>query len=455
MEAELDKIKIGARHRKDLGDVDALAASIQDVGLLHAIVVTDELQLVCGRRRLEACRRLGWQEIPIRVVSLPALLLAERDENTIRKDFTPSEAVAIGGALEQYERERAKERKASGTNQHTKPSGKLPEGSKGDTRDKVAAAVGMSGKTYEKAKAVVAAAEQDPEAFGDLPKLMDDTKKVHQAHVELKRREKRQDLEAKAKAVKKSKRAVDWEIINGDVLEKLEQLNDGCARLIFADPPYNIGIDYGAGKKSDTRSDAEYLDWCWEWLHLCAAKLTDDGSLWVMINDEYADNFGVMLKEILSRRAWIKWYETFGVNCANNFNRTSRHIFYCVKDAKRFVFNADAVTRPSDRQTKYHDSRAQSSGKIWDDVWQIPRLVGTSDERIPDFPTQVPLAITRAIVGCASEPGDLVLDPFNGSGSTGVAAVELGRRYTGIELNPAYAHAARARLSATTREDAA
>jgi site-specific DNA-methyltransferase (adenine-specific) len=134
--------------------------------------------------------------------------------------------------------------------------------------------------------------------------------------------------------------------------------------------------------------DRTYLDWCREWLAECTRLLTPDGSLWVMINDEYADHFGIMLRDIgLDRRAWIKWYETFGVNCINNFNRCSRHIFYCVKDADRFVFNRDAVSRPSDRQTKYNDRRADPVGKLWDNVWCIPRLVGTSRERIPGFPT--------------------------------------------------------------------
>ena len=459
MEAKLDKIKIGKRHRKDLGDIPALAASIAELGLLHAIVVDDDMRLVCGRRRLAACKHLEWESVPVRVVSLPALLLAERDENTIRKDFLPSEAVAIGGALEVYERKKAKERQREGGKKGGESKGKALENFATPSRatDKMAQAVGMSRPTYEKAKAVVEAAKADPKAFGDLPKLMDDSGKVSQAHAELKRREKSQELAAKAEAVEQASggKPLPWTIHNGDVLTVLRQIENASARLIFADPPYNIGIDYGAGKKSDLRSDSEYLDWCWEWLHLCAAKLTDDGSLWVMINDEYADNFGVMLKELLTRRAWIKWYETFGVNCANNFNRTSRHIFYCVKDAKRFVFNADAVTRPSDRQIKYGDSRAAPGGKILDDVWNVPRLVGTSAERMPDFPTQVPLEITRRIVGCASDPGDLVIDPFNGSGSTGVAAVELGRRYVGIELSPAYASAARKRLTATGKKDAA
>lgn len=225
-----------------------------------------------------------------------------------------------------------------------------------------------------------------------------------------------------------------WTLVCGDSAIETAKLDAGSFRLVFADPPYNIGINYGDGAKADQRSDADYLGWCETWLSNCFNLLTEDGSAWVMIGDEYAGEYAVTLKRVgFTIRNWIKWYETFGVNCTDKFNRCSRHIFYCVKDPKHFVFNADAVTRPSDRQTKYGDKRADADGKLWDDVWQIPRLTATCDERLDGFPTQVPLKILRAIVGCASDPGDTVLDPFSGSASTGVAAIESGRLYVGIE----------------------
>jgi site-specific DNA-methyltransferase (adenine-specific) len=125
-----------------------------------------------------------------------------------------------------------------------------------------------------------------------------------------------------------------------------------------------------------------------------------------------------------------------------------------VRDRKRFVFHADAVRRPSDRQTKYRDRRANPAGKVWDDVWginpPIPRVAGTHAERIEDFPTQLPLELLRRVVGCASDPGDLVVDPFNGSGTTGAACVELGRRYVGVEQSERYADRARRRLAGVT-----
>ena len=285
-------------------------------------------------------------------------------------------------------------------------------------------------------------------------KVVDGEMKPAEALREIRSEKRRKQLqEAAEKAA--TEHAADrpkWSILNVDVVEGLETVRDehGPARLIFTDPPYNIGIDYGEGEKADLLTPQAYMKWVRNWFSLCWDCLTDDGSLWVMIGDEYAAEYCTELKATgFTIRSWIKWYETFGVNCSNKFNRTSRHIFYAVKDEKSFVFNPEPVTRPSDRQTKYGDSRASAGGKIWDDVWQIPRLTGTCAERIPDFPTQLPLALVEPIVLCASMPGDLVVDPFNGSGTTGVASIKNGRKYVGVEKSDKFADMADMRLRAT------
>lgn len=259
----------------------------------------------------------------------------------------------------------------------------------------------------------------------------------------------------------------DWKIIHADLLAPhglYHAVPSGMAAtvgshlpgfvcespsLIFADPPYNVGIDYGDGAEADSLLDEEYLRWVERWLTLCHDRLTPDGTMWVLIGDEYADHYSILLSRVgFHRRAWVKWYETFGVcnSAGTNFSRSSRHLFYCVKNPRSFTWNLDAVTRPSDRQAKYADARADPDGKVWDDVWQIPRLTGTCAERIPEFPTQLPLALLLPVVGATSAPGDLVLDPFAGSATSGVAALRLGRRYLGIEKQPNFARIATQRL---------
>jgi ParB/RepB/Spo0J family partition protein len=172
------EVIIGKRHRKDLGDIEGLARSISEIGLLHPIVVRPGGVLIAGERRLAAYKRLGLPEIPARVVDLEQVLSGELAENICRKGFNPSELVAIGRALEELEREKSRERQVALGKSHGTPSGKFPEGSKGQTRDKVAAALGQSGRTYEKAAEVVQAAEKEPERFGHLVEEMDRSGKV-------------------------------------------------------------------------------------------------------------------------------------------------------------------------------------------------------------------------------------------------------------------------------------
>jgi N6-adenosine-specific RNA methylase IME4 len=161
----LDSITVGERHRRDMGDIPALAASIASVGLLHPVVITPNGVLIAGERRIEACRRLGLSAVPVHVVDIDAISRGEFAENAHRKDFAPSELVAIAATVEQRERELAQRRMTLG---------KISTGSeRGKVRDKVAAPLGVSGRTLEKAKAVVHAAEAEPERFGHLVREMD------------------------------------------------------------------------------------------------------------------------------------------------------------------------------------------------------------------------------------------------------------------------------------------
>jgi site-specific DNA-methyltransferase (adenine-specific) len=245
----------------------------------------------------------------------------------------------------------------------------------------------------------------------------------------------------------------EWRIHRADCLEASHLIESGSVRLIFADPPYNIGVDYG-DHYDDDREPAEYLGWCESWLSCCRDLLAPDGSLWLLHDYRWwgrilpiAEALGFHLRQP------IIWYESFGVNCTRMFNRCSRPLWWLIKDRKHFVFNEDApqIRRDSARLAEYNDPRANPLGKLWDDVWgfdsSIARVVGTAKERMPGFPTQLPLDLLRPVVACASDPGDLVVDPFCGSGTTGVACLELGRRFIGIERSEEFAELSRLRLA--------
>ena len=171
-------IRVENRFRKQMGDLKPLEDSIQELGLLHPVVLNSNYRLIAGVRRLEACKRLGWTEIPAHIVNLEGLeLRGEYDENTVRLNFLPSEAVALKRALEPIERKRAEQRRLEGVKTggrgHKKLGDNLTPSFSGKTRDKLANCVGLSASSLRKAEAIVIAGEQEPLKYGDLVQQMD------------------------------------------------------------------------------------------------------------------------------------------------------------------------------------------------------------------------------------------------------------------------------------------
>lgn len=255
-----------------------------------------------------------------------------------------------------------------------------------------------------------------------------------------------------------------WDDVwTGDSLERLAKVPEGSVDLAFADPPFNIGYEYDVYQ--DRRGKDDYLGWTEKWMAGVKRTLKPTGSFFVAIGDEYAAEMKVRLDALgLHLRNWIVWHYTFGVSCTKKFNRSHAHIFYYVVDPKRYTFNADAVRVKSARQTTYADRRANPVGKLPDDTWYlrpqesddhfaegsdtwaVSRVCGTFKERT-GHPCQMPEAVLERIIKSASNPGDVVLDPFAGSGTTLAVAKRLRRRYLGIELSTDYAEAVRDRLN--------
>lgn len=193
----IEDIKVGKRARVDLGDLSDLMQSIKEHGLLHAIVITTEGELVAGERRLAACRKLGWQEIPVRVAEritdAIGLLTAERDENTCRKGMTGSELVVLGRALERLKRPEAAARQRATQAKPGERVGGLPgntalkpdtvaEIEAGKTDIIVSKALGIGSTSYWRAKALVQAAEAGDERATEAVEQMDRTGKITPAY---------------------------------------------------------------------------------------------------------------------------------------------------------------------------------------------------------------------------------------------------------------------------------
>ncbi|HUU31640.1 MAG TPA: site-specific DNA-methyltransferase [Phycisphaerae bacterium] len=236
------------------------------------------------------------------------------------------------------------------------------------------------------------------------------------------------------------------QIVQGNLLEVLPAWPAECVDLIFADPPFNIGYKYD--RYRDDLPPEKYMAWTERWIEACLRVLKPGGTFWIAIGDEYAAEVRVAMRRRATLRNWVVWHYTFGQNCKGKFNRSHAHLFYFVKDPKRFTFNTDAVRIRSDRQLKYNDKRANPKGKLPDDVWTFSRVCGTFKERVGWHPCQMPLALLERIVLACSKSGDVVLDPFAGSGTTLLAASRHGRRWVGVELSRRYAARAAKRIAA-------
>jgi site-specific DNA-methyltransferase (adenine-specific) len=255
-------------------------------------------------------------------------------------------------------------------------------------------------------------------------------------------------------------------LYQGDCIEGMNRLEPESVDLVFADPPFNIGYDYDVYKD---RTEAEqYLEWTRQWGRAVHRVLKPTGTFWLAIGDEYAAELKLIFQNDLgfTCRSWVIWYYTFGVHCKKKFSRSHAHLFHFVKDSKRFTFNHMAVRVPSARQLVYNDARADENGRMPDDTWilrpqDVPegfqpdedtwyfsRVCGTFKERAGWHGCQMPEQLLGRIVRVSSNPGELVLDPFGGSGTTLVVAKKLGRNWIGFELSPNYAAQAQARLDA-------
>ncbi|MFM9958975.1 MAG: DNA-methyltransferase [Phycisphaerales bacterium] len=229
-----------------------------------------------------------------------------------------------------------------------------------------------------------------------------------------------------------------------EVMASVPECVRGEVDLIFADPPFNWNRAYD--KWDDAMTDDEYLAFTYAWLDLCIKSLKPTGSLWVNIPDTWAAEIVVHLKKRkLSMVNWCVWHYRFGQNTSGKFINSKVHALYFSKDPFKRTWNENEILEPSDRATTYHDARTftkaegQAGMRVPLDVWYGPywgRIQGNNKERRHNHDNQLPEVYLERVIRCSSNPGDLVMDPFLGSGTTCTVARELKRRSIGIEFSP-------------------
>ncbi len=241
----------------------------------------------------------------------------------------------------------------------------------------------------------------------------------------------------------------------GDCRDVLPTIPDnGCVDLIFADPPFNWDVPYDGWEDNMPRE--VYEQFTFDWLDACIDVLSPTGSIWISIPDDIAAEIVMHLKRRgLTMINWCVWHFRFGQHRDGAFITSKVHALYFSKDPKNRAWNPDEILEQSDRASIYNDKRTQAKEhnkgmRVPMDVWYGKywgRIQGNNKERRHGHHNQNPeVYLERIILSCSNE-GDLVLDPFAGSGTTNTVARAHGRRSIGIEYSQATAESAWERIT--------
>lgn len=244
--------------------------------------------------------------------------------------------------------------------------------------------------------------------------------------------------------------------IQADLFDVLPLMPDAFADLIIIDPPYNLAKDFN-GTKFKSMSNDDYENYLRSWFGKVCDKLKPDGSLYLCGDWKSTAAMQRVIEEsgltILNR---ITWQREKGRGAKTNWKNGMEDIWFAVKDPKNYYFNVEAVKMKRKvlapyrvdgvakdwMETEEGNFRITYPSNFWDDIsipfWSMPENT--------DHPTQKPEKLIAKLILASSQPGDVVFDPFLGSGTTSVVAKKLGRIYCGVELNELYCLFAAKRL---------
>jgi len=239
-------------------------------------------------------------------------------------------------------------------------------------------------------------------------------------------------LENNGKEERMDKRLIQTDrFICGDAEAILKSLPSDSIDLIVADPPYNLGKDYG--HTIDKKDWSEYKIFTENWLQESLRVLKPTGSIYVFMGVRFVSKLYLLMEEIgFLFNGWITWHYTQGMGRTKGFSPRHEDILYLTKSEK-YTFNLENIRIPQ----KYYRERNNMKGANPGDVWQFSHVHYCADER-EQHPTQKPEALVARIVQASSNENDVVLDPFVGSGTTCKVARDLKRHWIGIDINPEY-----------------
>ena len=229
-------------------------------------------------------------------------------------------------------------------------------------------------------------------------------------------------------------------LILGDSLEELKKIKSKSIDMIFADPPYFLSGDGitcsgvkivsvkkgGWDKKIDIKEKHKFNK---KWIRLCKRVLKDNGTIWISGTMHNIYSIGMALEEegfkIINNITWKKLNPPPNISC-RAFTHSTETILWAKKDIKN-----------AKHKFNYETMKTMNDGKQMKDVWETS-LTKPSEKKYGKHPTQKPIELLKRIIIASTDEGDLILDPFNGSGTTGIVANLLNRKYIGIEKEKDY-----------------
>lgn len=430
----------------DLSNIEDLVVSIGEVGLLTPLVVNQQFQLISGHRRIEAVRRLGWNEVDVEVIETTS----EDEEKSLLVHFNKQRVKTSREIINEAETLRPLYAVGQGKRSDLTS---VPRNKGG--RDALAEAVGVSSSQLGK---LLFIQKENP----DFINAIDEGKlTIRQAYTHLSRLKNERD--AKTPSPKKNNQpSTDSFIFHNKSSEVMEEVETGSIDLIFTSPPYWNKRVYGGVTLGNERSPDDYVDNLVSHLDECSRVIKDAGSFFLNMGDTYKDgNLMNLPHKVVIRlqdagwilRNTIIWNKT---NPKPHSGKTSlsptyEFIFHLVRSSK-YKYNQTLAPSKTDSKFQFPRHRevdgsvpsevypmmprdGKNMGDFWDEsvvktavVKNIATLGGV--EHPAPFPEQI---VTLPILQTTDE-GDIVLDPFMGSGTTGKVANRLGRRFVGYDV---------------------
>ncbi|MDR1872793.1 MAG: site-specific DNA-methyltransferase [Deltaproteobacteria bacterium] len=240
-------------------------------------------------------------------------------------------------------------------------------------------------------------------------------------------------------------------LFNHDSLVLLKNIKDNCIDLVFADPPYNLK----KAKWDKFASPEEYIQWSKEWIAEAARVLKPSGSLFVCGFSEILADLKRPAMEYFNYCKWLVWFYKNKANLGQDWGRSHESALH-LRKSKEFRLNIDDIRIPYGQHTLKYPAHPQAQSSQYNqgqapvepwsphplgakpkDVLEIPTLCNGMVEKT-SHPTQKPEELLRKIVLSSTKIGDIVMDPFSGSGSALVASEQLGRKWIGCDINAEY-----------------